>query len=306
MDTVSTPVQSQHVPDDERRPQVPHTSFSQLDSYRDCSLKYYFSYIDKQPRQPSIHLAKGTAGHAAIEKNHTRKAVDQVGITKDDLLSTFSDKYDAETYDIERNELETPKDIGKIKDDVIDSLTVYFYDTNPKIHPIKAELGFNLDIPATEDYEYPIRIVNGRIDLVDRAGIFDAKFAGKMKSQGEVDDTWQLTLYDMVFEQMTGLQTPGVGYMVFTPPGTAAKDPKSADCRILLRSPEEMEPAQRQRRRDRLVHTLRMTQKAIDAGIFMPTDNPMICGRCDYRKTCKSSLAKEDWKVIQLRSKGAK
>jgi putative RecB family exonuclease len=275
----------------------PHTSHSQLDTYRTCSLKYYFRYVDKQPGSKSLPLAKGLAGHSAIEKNHRRKAKTGEGITKPDLLQTFSDAFDAQTYEIE---LDPGQDLGKAKDDGIDSLTIYHHETSPKIQPVAVELGFNLDIPATEDYEYPIRIINGRIDLVDRAGILDAKFAGKKKSQGEVDESWQLTLYDMVFEDLTGLKTPNMGLMVFTPP--TSRTP--ADVQVLLRSPEEIEPAQRQRRRDRLVHTLRTTQKAIDAGIFMPADDPKVCSWCEYRKTCKSSLAKDDFAAIAIRQKG--
>jgi CRISPR/Cas system-associated exonuclease Cas4 (RecB family) len=306
MDTVSHPPDSYSVTPDEARggAQRPHTSYSQLETYRSCSLKYYMRYVEKRPSPPKLVLAKGKAGHAAIEKNHHKKAKDDIGITKPDLLQTFSDVYDSETFEISRDELEPEEDIGKTKDDVIDSLTVYHHKTAPKIHPIAVELSFNLDLPATEDYQYPIRIVNGRIDLVDSAGIFDAKFAGRRKSQADVDETWQLSLYDRVFTEMTGMQTPGLGFMVFTPPGMSAKNPAPADVQILMRSKEEMAPEQRARRWDRLEHTLRTTQKAIDAGIFMPADDPKTCSWCEYRTVCKSSLAKDDFAAIQIRQKG--
>ena len=278
----------------------PHTSFSQLDQYRRCSLAYYFKYVKGERTPGNLNIAKGKAGPAAIEKNHRAKAKTTQQIPRDELIQTFVDTYDGMTYNLE---LADGEDLGKTKDDTIDSLNVYHGTTGKKIQPVAVELGFNLDLPATEDYEYPIRIINGRIDLVDRAGILDAKFANRRKSQADVDDSWQLTLYDMVFKDLTGMDTPNMGFMAFLPPGTG-KTPKPAEVQVLLRSPHEVEPAQRQRRRDRLEHVLRTTQKAIDAGIFMPADDPKVCSYCDFRKTCKSSLAKDDFAAIAIRQKG--
>lgn len=308
MDTVSPIGEHGNVTPDEPfgAPKAPHTSFSQIETYRTCSLKYFFRYIEKRPEPKSLPLARGSAGHAAIEVNHRRQAKTGVPIPKQELLDKFSDAYDAETYLIERDALETDAVIGKTKDDVVDSLTVYHGKTAPGLKPLLVEHAFSLDIPATEAYEYPIKIVEGRIDLIDGGsfkGVLDAKFAGRAKSQGDVDESWQLSLYDEVFEDVAKIPAPNLGFMVFLPPGTG-KVPNPARVQILQRSPEELEPQQRQRRRDRLHHVLRTTQKAIDAGIFMPADDPKVCGYCPYRKECKFSLAKDDFAAIAIRQKG--
>src|SRR5687768_12789392 len=43
-------------------------SFSRVDAYQQCPLRYRFSYVDELPSEPSPHLSWGTSIHAALER----------------------------------------------------------------------------------------------------------------------------------------------------------------------------------------------------------------------------------------------
>jgi putative RecB family exonuclease len=291
-------------PQDEDRPQTrPHTSFSQLDQYRRCSLAYYFKYVEGKRGPMNLNLARGKAGHTAVEANYRPKIKTGKDIPLPQLLDVFSDAFDAQTSEIAAEDILPGENLGTSKDETIETLRVFHKKVAPAVTPLIVEFPFDLNIPATEDWEYPIKIVNGRIDLVAMDSIDDFKFPAsrRAKSQPEVDMSWQLTLYDQAFHQTTGMWSRGLGFASFVPP--SSREP--ADVKIIRRSPAELEPAQRQRRIDRLIHSLRTTQKAIDHGIFIPADNPMVCARCDFRKTCQSSLAKDDFAAIAIREKGS-
>ena len=275
-----------------------HTSYSQLSEYMRCSFKYYLHRIKGMRGKGSLAMSAGTAGHAAVEKNYRRKIITTTDIPREEFLDFASDSYDAETHLLSKDELKPGEDIGRNKDAHIQLLRYYHQAEAPKIKPIAVELAFNIDIPASEDYEYPIRIVEGRIDLV-APDILDNKFSGRAKQQGEVDLTDQLTMYDLAFAQH-GIEVPGLGFEVFLQANTR----DGPRVQHLRRGPDFMKPAVRQARRDRLVHKLRTVQRAIDQGIFIPADDPKVCGYCDFRETCQFSLVKDDYTALAIQQKG--
>lgn len=276
-------------------PRRPHTSYSQLDTYARCSLRHFLKYHEKWPDPMNLNLVRGKAGHQALEADHRHKIRTGQNLPHEALLAKFSDAYDAFATEIEPENLEPGDDIGKAKDATAATLDFYFARTGPKIRPVLVEHEFNLDIEPTEAYPEPIRIVNGRIDLVEATGVYDNKFPKGpwgAKERIDVDYSWQLTLYDIVMSRM-GIEVPHLGLIQFLPPNDRNGD--GAKVQTTRRSPGEMEPEQRDRRRARLLHVLAVTEKEIAAGNYKPADNPKVCQYCPYRKPCHSSLAKDDF-----------
>lgn len=278
----------------------PHTSFSQLSTYIRCSMQYYYQRVKKAPDRSSLALKLGSAGHAALEWNDKQKIKTGADRPLPDLLDMFSDQYDVETSELEPDELKPGEDIGKTKDAASQALVFYHKNLAQKVRPIMVEKEFDLDLMPTDDYQYPLKIVNGRIDLITTDGIWDRKWTSRMKPQGEVDSSYQLSLYELWY-RMTYKEVPEkVGLQVFVP----ATVKNGAQAKNLPRSEAERPLKQRQARWRQLVHTMRTAQRGIDAGIFIPTNDPMKCANCAYRKVCQSSLAKSDLEAIAILQKG--
>jgi hypothetical protein len=272
-----------------------HTSFSQMSSYWYCSMKFYFERVLGWERRPSLPMAAGSAGHTVIEWNARKKIATGIDGDPTDFLDLASDTYDSETYDLTPADLQPGEDIGKNKDAHIALLKYYRHGVAPKRTPVATELEFNVHIEANEVYEYPLRIVTGRIDLIDPA-IIDNKFASRAKTQADVDLSDQLSLYDYAL-QRHDIVAPDLGFDVYLQANT--KD--GPRVQLLRRSPTLMTPEARANRFERLKHKFRTTQRAIDASIFIPTDDPKKCGRCDYRDRCQYSLVKDDYIALAIK-----
>jgi hypothetical protein len=292
----------------------PHTSFSQLSLYQRCSLAFHFKYVKSTEGRPSLAMLNGSAGHQALEWYARRKKKTLEDQPESDLLDVFSDSYDLHTSELSPTDLQPGESIGDQKDATAAAMREYRRKHAAASQPLVVEWEFNLELPASEDYETPLKVINGRIDIAEavklppkrrdapapiKIRIKDYKFASRTKSQDTVDLSHQLSLYDLAATNLWGTPPDELGFQVFIPATTRTP----ARVETILRSPHEMEPAQRQRRRDRLVHSFRTTQRAIDAGIFQPTDDPRVCSRCEYRPQCQYTLVKSDLDAIAIQAK---
>lgn len=265
-----------------------HLSYSQLSMYNRCSEQYRFRYVDGIKERPALAPTSGKAGHAALETNNKRKIRTGEDMPEVELLDYFSGNYDAAVQDLEPSDLKPSEDIGRTKDNIVHELTVYRRNLAPQLLPILAEHSFDLHLPTPQ----PIRVINGVIDVIDHwYGIHDFKFTNSRtpKTQLEIDTSIQLTLYDIAFEQATGHNPSSVGIIQFMPPG---KDPirYPADVVKISRTPEYLSRAHRERRKERVVNQFYQAERAIEAGIFMPTDDPRICSWCGYKDRCQFNL----------------
>jgi len=277
----------------------PHISYSQLGMYLRCSMQYYYAYILGLRRRPSLPMSVGSGGHKALEYNGRYKIRTGKDTPTSDLLdaaSTFIDEFTDEL---------TPEDLkgenkGEAKDRAIAAIGIYRTRDAIHVHPVGVEVEFNLDL--NEPDQEPIRIINGKIDLIAAIPqtpdieVLDYKFARAMKSQAEADLSPQLTLYGKVVKSLTGRYAARTGLQVFTP-GAARSAP---DSRLVLRDAELMKPKAQERRFARLAHQFRIAEKGIHTGMFMPTDDPRVCSWCGFRDQCQSSLVTE-YEAIKIR-----
>ncbi len=284
-------------------PLKPHISFSQFNTYNRCSWQYYLRYIKGIIERPKLATAGGRAGHDALAANYRKKVNSGHDIPLIELLDKYSDFYDNETAQIDPADLEPDEDVGATKDMGINTMKVYHAKFAPKIRPVLVEFEFNVDLSST-DYEEPLRIVNGRIDLITAAEeIFDNKFltTRRPKQQLEVDSSPQLTLYEDVYHERFGRDARNVGFMSFIPPGQ--KITTVADVQILTRDPRLNTPSGKKSRRARLRHQLHTTERSIREGLFMPVDDPKTCSWCSYREMCQFNLVKDDYVASQIRQR---
>lgn len=259
-------------------------------------MQYYFAYVLKLRSRPNLALTIGSGGHTALEYNGRHKIKTGTDLDLRDLLDVASDFIDIETNQLEKGDLKSGEDIGNSKDRALATLNIYRQQHAPNVQPAGVEVEFNLNL--NEPNMEPIRIINGKIDLITTdGGIDDYKFIGKARSQPEVDISPQLTLYGKVFQTLTGRAPTRTGYRMFIIGDRPTSVP---DARHIIRDPALMKPEVQERRFARLAFQFRQVEKAIRTGIFMPTDDPKTCSWCGYRDRCQSSLV-TDLQAAEIR-----
>jgi RecB family exonuclease len=271
--------------------------------YQRCSWQYYLRYVKGLKARPELPLVIGSGAHLALEANARSKLKTGVDLPLPDLRDLTSDLLDAAIGYLEPSDIAEDENPGKAKDDTIASITAFRQKQAPAIVPIAVEYEFNWDIGATDDLEYPIRIVNGRIDILEafgrsNIGVMDYKITSRRKSQLEVDISPQLDLYDTVLKQAVGYHPAQVGIRQFLPSNRT----EGARAEQMLRSPDRLTKPYREARRARLIHTYQTTEKAIDAAIFQPVDDPRTCSWCGYRTQCQYSTVTSDYEAARIRA----
>lgn len=257
--------------------------------YLRCPKQYEFSYVLKLPRMPSMALAIGKGGHSALEYNSRQKIKTANDIAMEDLLDIASDQIDAEASSVEDKETKTK---GQTKDRAIAGIRIYRQRDAPQVMPAGVEVPFLLQL--SED----TRPIKGFIDIIETSNkVFDYKFVSKRRSEAEVNLSPQLTLYSKVFHTVTGRYPTEVGYQQFLPGNL--KEPPGTE--KIIRAAELMTPEAQEARFKRLEYQFAMVERGIAAGVFPPTDNPQVCGYCDFRTRCHSSLVKDDFTAAIIR-----
>jgi hypothetical protein len=287
--------------DSERRPTTPHLSFSQLAMILRCGAQYRFRYVLGLKERPKVSLSIGKGGHAALEWNTKTKIRTGEDEPEEAVVQKASDMMDFYLREVPLSESEVDTAPGATKDKFLAATRVYRRRDAPGITPVGAEVEFNLDMNeyVDEPLPEPIRIVNGKIDLVYddttttigdsrliRVGVEDTKFVMRKRSQADVNLSVQLSVYATVMHKLTGRFPTKLGYRMMHP-GTT-KDP--ADSIVLNRDPALMTPDLLERRMKRVAFQFREAERMIRESIFIPTDDPITCSWCGYRERCQKSL----------------
>ncbi|MFA4911437.1 MAG: ATP-dependent DNA helicase [Desulfobacteria bacterium] len=160
-------------------------TFSALDTYDKCPLKFKYSFIYKIPRKSTINMRVGSLLHRVLEhfhKNYTRKEA-----SVEDILRLFEDAW-------KMSRLPDSIQWRQFKEKATTGLTDYFDD-------------FKLDSNKPEYFERPFTLkvgkhrVKGRVDRIDitETGgyeLIDYK-TGRTRTQREVDSDLQLSVYSL-------------------------------------------------------------------------------------------------------------
>lgn len=301
--------------DSERRPTTPHLSYSQLAMYLRCSFQYYFRYVLGLKERPKVSMSIGKGGHAALEWNAKRKIRTGEDAPVEEVVQKASDLMDLYLSELPPSEIEQDVAPGEIKDKHLAATRVYRVRDAVNTIPIGAEVEFNLDMnefqpPEAEPLPEPIRVVNGKIDLVFddhqtmvahpdvvRVGITDYKYVTRKKTQAEVNLSPQLTLYGVLLHKLTNKWPSKLGITMLHP-GTRTEGP---DAIPLNREPEHMTPESLKRRMARIAFQFRKAEEGIRNGTFIPTDDPITCSWCGFRERCQNSLV-DDIEAATIRS----
>lgn len=232
-------------------------SFSRIDLYRSCGLRFRYAYVDKLPTAPATYLSFGTSIHAALEAFHERTLFGRP--TLDDLHQFLYDNWDSSGY----AHVPREKQIEDYKRAKL-VLTRYHQRVGDAYRPAAdTEKWFELPVGDTA-------VVVGSIDRidVDDAGdyhVVDYK-TGKLRDVESVRKSLQLALYALACEHLYG-RLPASVSLDFVVAGTEVRVPV-----------EELDLAAAKQ-------AVLDTADAVLAERYEP--NPTrLCDWCDHRALC--------------------
>ncbi|MDI6778337.1 MAG: PD-(D/E)XK nuclease family protein [Patescibacteria group bacterium] len=163
-----------------------NTSYSALDTFLTCPLKYKYSQIDKIKTPKSKEQFFGTLLHNALKLVH---APGILSPTLEQALDFYSKNWNAEVFSDETEERAAfAQGVSMLQD--------YYKKNDPsKVNIVDLESRFQVEIGEDDEKH----IVSGIIDRIDKTEngyeIIDYKTTRKLPSQEKVDNDLQLSIY---------------------------------------------------------------------------------------------------------------
>ncbi len=168
-----------------------NTSYSALDSFRTCPLRYKFSAIDKiKTGKKSAEAVFGSVMHSTMQFIHTGSFLLP---TQKEALNYFSQKWNSDVFDNEFRERAAFAQGIKIVQNY------YKHNNLNDFKIVDIESRFSVDL----EHEGEIHLISGIIDRIDKIEdgyeIIDYKTANKLPAQIHVEDNLQLLIYLLAF-----------------------------------------------------------------------------------------------------------
>ena len=244
-----------------------NTSYSALNTYKSCPLKYKFQEIDKIKTPPSKEAVFGTILHSVLKFLHQPRPVPP---TIEELLEFYNNSWNSEVYKDKQEELAVMRQGIKM-------LEYYYQKNNPKnFRIIDLETFFRIPIGQilSGENNLPEEItLSGKIDRIDQLEdgsleIIDYKTSKNLPSQEIVDGDFQLAAYQMgVQNRWPKLNRPVKLSLYFLKHGIKLSS---------ARTPEEIKLVKEQ---------IMDLMKKIKSSDFKPIPGP-LCDWCGYQREC--------------------
>jgi RecB family exonuclease len=239
-------------------------SYSALDSFQNCSLKYKFQNIDKLKEPKSKEAVFGTLVHGTLKFIHTPSLLPP---KLEDALDYFSKNWNSDVFE---NELEERSAFSM---GVAMIQEYYKKNTIADYNIVDLESRFAVEIKNPKDGA--THIISGIIDRIDKTDdgyeIIDYKTTKKMPSQDKVDNDLQLSVYLNAF---------------------LARYPKEIDrldkVTVSLYYLTHGVKLSSQRTLEQLVAAKQLFLDVIaeiEKGVFVPNVTP-LCDWCGFQKIC--------------------
>jgi RecB family exonuclease len=230
-------------------------SYSAMDTYENCSLKYKFRYLDQLPTRRGPILGFGSFLHEALYRWYNQPV--PVPPPVDALLSFLDDAWDSTAF-ASRKEEKTYRDHAR------QVLTAYHQMNAAEFRiPVALEQRFSIDVDGVSFV--------GAIDRMDRRPdgsyeIIDYKTSRRLPPLRYVERDLQLSVYYLAAWEIWGIR-PDRLTLYFLLPGQPLTSTRT--------------PADLPALRDRIARVA----DGIRAGEYAPRENP-LCNWCDFRAQC--------------------
>lgn len=170
---------------------ITKTSFSALDSFRQCPLKYKYQVIDKIKAPKLKEAVFGNKIHSALQFFHSKQPISP---TLDELLNFLKDNWESGVFLDQQEDMIYFSEAVKI----LKNYYEHYLKIKDRFIVLDTETRFEvvLENPKSKDQKC---LLAGIIDRIDKTKtgieVIDYKTAKRLPSQEEVDNSLQFSLY---------------------------------------------------------------------------------------------------------------
>ena len=246
----------------------PHWSYSALQTYLTCPMRYYFRYIEHaEVERTPISIPFGRAIHLVLSE----RAMKGTNYTIVDAKEDFAVYFKGETEVCENLTYKPDEDYWFWDKRGCDMLELAIADW-PDDYTVKSVAeAFSVEVPGLS------KPLVGEFDLVTVDGgdetICDWKTASTNWPKGKADRDLQATTFAYAYMKKYGVN-PVFRFDVFT----KAKTPAHHQF-YTLRTNDDF---------DRFIYLAGQIEKAVNNGLFIPNESYTNCAECAYSNRCKA------------------
>ncbi|TSC53390.1 MAG: Uncharacterized protein LiPW39_296 [Parcubacteria group bacterium LiPW_39] len=242
-------------------------SYSALETFKRCPLKFKFQYIDRIKTPKSKEAIFGTLIH------NTLKILHEPGLTiptEEEILKYLADNWDASIYASEQESVMAFSQAVKMLKD-------YYAKNYPgQFNVVALETPFEVPLMAGSD----LHIITGKIDRIDKTPdnlfeVIDYKTTKKMPAQEIVDKDLQLSVYHLGIAN----RWPSISQEK-RPIKMSLYYLKHGEKLSSWRTPEHLENT-----KETVIKSVEGIARAHKEEKFSATPNP-LCDWCEYQRPC--------------------
>jgi putative RecB family exonuclease len=246
-----------------------HLSYSQINCYVACPLKYRFAYVDQIPPEfTPASLAFGSAVHEAVAAYHGSR-LEGDPLKPDHMLDVFRQSWRSREADVK---FFNGDSAASLETKANQLLRVFHESVDRTVQVVGVEEFFEVNLGNGTPP------VQGYIDLIEQSQdgtimIVDLKTASKRPTDFQVHNNLQLTCYSI-----------GAGALGFDPDNLKLR----LDVLVKTKNPEliQLETIRTDRNRQRFCKLVNEVWNGIQSGIAFPKED-WHCAQCAYQQQCK-------------------
>lgn len=259
--------------------ETPHLSYSALNTYLNiCQLQYYFRYVAKaEPERTPVALPFGSAFHAALSEQAQAAKRGKL-LSAEELVEAFrvyfQSNCDNSPNVVCKNE-EAPDDLIATAARMLETVTHEwrdYWNIEAVALPFKVEVP-GCSVPLIGEIDMVVTESTPFDDKPYMPCLVDFKTAARMWPDDKADKDLQATVFSYAFEKVYG-HRPTFRFDVIT------KTKKPGVKHIYTnRKPDDYA---------RLEYLISSVQRAVTAGVFLPSETSFACSDCPYAGHCQA------------------